>query len=188
MSTLGYFGTSENHYDSSVHHFSAAKDSVSSFANSLWSSVSNLDAQTVKNTAAASVASWHSYEYIAGKIISTNAATHLASCFAGGSELTLAAKMTGCAASALVTNPVTCMAALMATTILFANYEHITPIVKQTANLSWEVAKTAYYATAAVAEITVASILYADECLTELLDVDCVGDLIDEFDAAPAAA
>lgn len=69
------------------------------------------------------------------------------------------------------------MVGLMATTILVANYEQIVPIVKQTANLSWEAAKTAFYTTAATAEMTVSSVLYADEFASEALDMDVIGDI-----------
>lgn len=151
MSMFSYFGSSNDHYSSAANYFSKAKESAGNIVSNLWSSVSNIEAQKVKNTAAASLASWHGYEYIAGKIISTNAATHFAACFSANSELGLAAKLTQCAASALVTSPVTCMVGLMATTILVANYEHIVPIVKQTANLSWEAAKAAFYTAAATA-------------------------------------
>ncbi len=177
MSIFSYFGTSQDHYNSASGYFSKASESVSNIASNLWSGLSNIEPQTVKNTTVASVASWHSYEYIAGKIISTNAATQFATCFSANSELTVAAKLTQCAASALVTSPVTCMAALMATTILVANYEHIVPIVKQVATLSWEVAKVAFYASAAVAEGTVSSVLYADESISEALDMDILGDM-----------
>ena len=177
MSMFSYFGSSRDHYSSAANYFSQAKESAGNIVSNLWSSVSNIEAQTVKNTAVASIASWHSYEYIAGKIISTNAAIHFATCFSANSELGIATKLTQCAASALVTSPATCMVGLMATTILVANYEQIVPIVKQTANLSWEVAKTAFYTTAAIAEITLSSVLYADEFVSEALDIDVIGDI-----------
>lgn len=169
MSIFSFLGTSKTHYSNASDYFSKATESAGNIVSSLWSSVSNVEPQTVKNTAVASVASWHSYEYIAGKIISTNAAINFAKCFSANSELSMAAKATQCAASALVTSPVSCMAGLMATTILVANYEHIIPVLKGTANLTWEAAKTAFYASAAVTETTLGSALYVDECVSDAL-------------------
>jgi len=74
MSIFSFLGTSKTHYSNASDYFSKATESAGNIVSSLWSSVSNVEPQTVKNTAVASVASWHSYEYIAGKIISTNAA------------------------------------------------------------------------------------------------------------------
>jgi hypothetical protein len=183
MSIFSFLGTSKTHYSNASDYFSKATESAGNIVSSLWSSVSNIEPQTVKNTAVASVASWHSYEYIAGKIISTNAAINFAKCFSANSELSLAAKATQCAASALVTSPVACMVGLMATTILVANYEHIIPVLKGTANLTWEAAKTAFYASAAVAEMTVSSLLYVDECVSDALNPlsEFTTDLAGEF-------
>jgi hypothetical protein len=183
MSIFSFLGTSKTHYSNASDYFSKATESAGNIVSSLWSSVSNIEPQTVKNTAVASVASWHSYEYIAGKIISTNAAINFAKCFSANSELSIAAKVTQCAASALVTSPVSCMAGLMATTILVANYEHIIPVLKGTANLTWETAKTAFYASAAVAEMTVSSLLYVDECVSDALNPmsEFTTDLAGEF-------
>ena len=183
MSIFSFLGTSKTHYSNASDYFSKATESAGNIVSSLWSSVSNIEPQTVKNTAVASVASWHSYEYIAGKIISTNAAINFAKCFSANSELSMAAKATQCAASALVTSPVSCMAGLMATTILVANYEHIIPVLKGTANLTWETAKTAFYASAAVAEMTVSSLLYVDECVSDALNPmsEFTTDLAGEF-------
>ena len=177
MSIFSFLGTSKTHYSNAPDYFLKATESAGNIVSSLWSSVSNVEPQTVKNTAVASVASWHSYEYIAGKIISTNAAINFAKCFSANSELSLAAKATQCAASALVTSicvletvtTVSCMAGLMATTILVANYEHIIPVLKGTANLTWEAAKTAFYASAAVTETTLGSALYVDEFVSDAL-------------------
>ena len=110
-------------------------------------------------------------------------AINFAKCFSANSELSMAAKATQCAASALVTSPVSCMAGLMATTILVANYEHIIPVLKGTANLTWETAKTAFYASAAVAEMTVSSLLYVDECVSDALNPmsEFTTDLAGEF-------
>jgi hypothetical protein len=183
MSIFSFLGTSKTQYSNASDYFSKATESAGNIVSSLWSSVSNIEPQTVKNTAVASVASWHSYEYIAGKIISTNAAINFAKCFSANSELSLAAKATQCAASALVTSPVACMVGLMATTILVANYEHIIPVLKGTANLTWEAAKTAFYASAAVAEMTVSSLLYVDECVSDALNPlsEFTTDLAGEF-------
>lgn len=183
MSIFSFLGTSKAHYSNASDYFSKATESAGNIVSSLWSSVSNVEPQTVKNTAVASVASWHSYEYIAGKIISTNAAINFAKCFSANSELSMAAKVTQCAASALVTSPVACMAGLMATTILVANYEQIIPVLKGTANLTWEAAKTAFYASAAVAEMTVSSLLYVDECVSDALNPmsEFTTDLVGEF-------
>ena len=168
MSIFSFLGTSKTHYSNAPDYFLKATESAGNIVSSLWSSVSNVEPQTVRNTAVASVASC-SYEYIAGKIISTNAAINFAKCFSANSELSLAAKATQCAASALVTSPVSCMAGLMSTTILVANYEHITPVLKGTANLTWEAAKTAFYASAAVTETTLGSALYVDEFVSDAL-------------------
>jgi hypothetical protein len=75
------------------------------------------------------------------------------------------------------------MVGLMATTILVANYEHIIPVLKGTANLTWEAAKTAFYASAAVAEMTVSSLLYVDECVSDALNPlsEFTTDLAGEF-------
>ena len=167
MSIFSFLGTSKNHYNSAADYFSKAKESAGNIVSNLSSTVSNIESQTVKNTAVATAAAWYNYEHIAGKIISTNAAINLAKCFSANTELSIAAKVTQCAASSLVTNPVGCMVGLMATTVLVANYEHIIPIIKGTANLTWETAKTAFYASAAVVETTVASVLYVDECVSD---------------------
>jgi hypothetical protein len=166
MSIFSFLGTSNTHYNNASDYFSKATESAGNIVSSLRSSVSNVEPQTVKNT---TVTSWHSYEYIAGKIISTNAAINFAKYLSANSEISMAAKATQCAASALVTSPVSCMAGLMATTILVANYEHIIPVLKGTANLTWEAAKTAFYASAAVAETTLGSALYVDECVSDAL-------------------
>lgn len=71
----------------------------------------------------------------------------------------MAAKVTQCAASALVTNPVGCMVGLMATTVLAANYEHIIPVVKG----------------------TVGSVLYIDEYVSDAVMSDFTIDLSEEF-------
>ena len=44
------------------------------------------------------------------------------------------------------------MAAFTATTILVSNYDQVIPLVKETANISWNLAKTAFYVAAATAE------------------------------------
>jgi hypothetical protein len=175
MSIFGFLGTSKSHYSSAGNYFLQATEAAGNIVNTLRSALSNIEPQTVKNTVGASLVSWNSYEAIAGKIISSNAAIHLAQCFSTNAELNMAAKATQCAASALVTNPVGCMTGLMATTILAANYEHVIPVVKGAASLTWEAAKTAFYASAAVAETTVASMLYLEENISDvwnLIDAD----------------
>jgi len=68
----------------------------------------------------------------------------------------------------------------MATTVLAANYEHIIPVVKGTANLAWETAKTAFYTSAAAVEATVGSVLYVDECVSDALSytAKCISDAV----------
>jgi len=44
------------------------------------------------------------------------------------------------------------LAAFTATTILVSNYDQVIPLVKETANISWNLAKTAFYVAAATAE------------------------------------
>lgn len=56
MSMFSYFGSSKDHYSSAANYFSKAKESAGNIVSNLWSSVSNIEAQTVKNTAAASLA------------------------------------------------------------------------------------------------------------------------------------
>lgn len=180
MSLFSFLGASKDHYNNAADYFSKAKEYAGNIVSNLWAGVSNIDSQTVKNTAVATGAAWYNYEHIAGKIISTNAAINLAKCFSANTELSMAAKVTQCAASALVTNPVGCMVGLMATTVLAANYEHIIPVVKGTANLAWEAAKTAFYTSAAAVEATVGSVLYVDECVSDALSytAKCISDAV----------
>ena len=53
MSIFSFLGTSRDHYNSSAYYFSKAKESASNIVSNLWAGVSNIDSQTVKNTAVA---------------------------------------------------------------------------------------------------------------------------------------
>lgn len=79
------------------------------------------------------------------------------------------AKATEYTAMKLITSPITCMNALTATSILAANYEHIMPVVKGLASISWETAKGAFYTAESVIEQGVGSVLYATECVEDFL-------------------
>jgi len=160
MSLFSFLGASKDHYNNAADYFSKAKESAGNIVSNLWAGVSNIDSQTVKNTAVATGAAWYNYEHIAGKIISTNAAINLAKCFSANTELSMAAKVTQCAVSALVTNPVGCMVGLMATTVLAA--------------------KTAFYTSAAAVEATVGSVLYVGECVSDALSytAKCISDAV----------
>jgi len=169
MSFFSFLGTSKQHYSNAEGFFSKAVESVSNIFETLSSGLSKIDTQTVKNTAFAAAAGFHSYEYIAGKIISTNAALNVAKYITGNAQVGMLAKATEYTAMKLITSPITCMNALTATSILAANYEHIIPVVKGLASISWETAKGAFYATGSVIEQSVGSVLYTAESVEDFL-------------------
>jgi hypothetical protein len=110
-------GSSAGYYKSAGDHFSKSGEYSYAAAKNCVQALSNIFSF---NTAAPmAVAAWE-FEGIAGKIISTNAATHMTNLFTGG-EFTALQTVTKVAASALVSNPVTCLGALMATSAIASN-------------------------------------------------------------------
>lgn len=170
MSFLGsissYFGGSTKHYNKSVSHLSNASDSAYKVASSSVSGASNLFSTT---TAVAAGFAWNSYEAIAGKIIGANAATQLANSMAGifgGAKVTgVLATATEFAALSLVQYPVSCMVALMTTSIIATHPKETFEAIKEFAKAAYNLADTGVELNKAVAEAALALGLYTAESL-----------------------
>ena len=175
MSFLGsissYFGGSTKHYNKSVSHLSNASDSAYKVASSSVSGASNLFSTT---TAVAAGFAWNSYEVIVGKIIGANAATQLANSMAGifgGAKITgVLATATEFAALSLVQYPVSCMAALMTTSIIATHPKETFEAVKEFAKATYNFLETGLELTEAVTEAALALGLNAAELLDPAVD------------------
>lgn len=195
-SISNYFGGSAKHANSATTHLSNASDAAYKSGSSVLSGANNLFSTT---TAIAGAAAWNSYEWVAGKIIGANAATQLANSIAGifgGTKVTgLLATATEFAALSLVQYPVSCMAALVTTSIIATHPKETFEAVKGFGKAVYNFLDAGFELTAAVAEAALALGLKVSEDLDPIVDslmeaankkgsevVDVLKDVVDSVD------
>lgn len=190
-SISSYFGGSTKHYNKASSHLSDAGDSAYKVASSAASGASNFFSTT---SAVAAGVAWNSYEFVAGKIIGANAAIQLANSMAGifgGAKVTgVLATATEFAALSLVQHPVSCMAALMATSIIVTHPKETFEAVKGFAKATYNFLETGLELTEAIAEAALALGLNAAELIDPVVDTitDSIkstfdfGDFVSEID------
>ena len=92
MSILNYFGKSKGHYSNAAQNLEAAKESGTNAFNSACSIGSTiLSSDTIIKTALSVPTAFSGFEFVAGKIISTNAAMQFANLFTASSEISIIA-------------------------------------------------------------------------------------------------
>ena len=166
-----YFGGSAKHTKNASTHLSNAGDSAYKGASSILSGESNFFSTT---TAIAAGAAWNSYEAIAGKIIGANAASQLANSVAsifGGTQATgWLATATEYAALSLVKYPVSCMAALVTTSIIATHPKETFEAIKGFGKAVYNFLDAGLELTEAVGEAALALGLKGAELLDPIVD------------------
>ena len=186
-SISSYFGGSTKHYNKASSHLSDAGDSAYKVASGAASGASNFFSTT--SVVAAGVA-WNSYEFVAGKIIGANAAIQLANSMAGifgGAKVTgVLATATELAALSLVQHPVSCMAALMATSIIVTHPKETFEAVKGFAKATYNFLETGLELTAASLALGLNAVELVDPVVDSITDsiksTFDFGDFISEID------
>lgn len=170
-SVSDYFGGSAKHAKSASTHLSNAGDAAYKGGSSVLSGASNVLSTT---TAVAAGAAWNSYEWVAGKIIGANAATQLANSVAsifGGTQATgWLATATEYAVLSLVKYPVSCMAALVTTSIIATHPKETFEAVKGFGKAVYNFLEAGFELTEAVGEAALALGLKGAELLDPIVD------------------
>lgn len=170
-SVSSYFGGSSKHYNNATTHLSKTGNAAYEGGSGVLSGVSSLFSTT---TAVAAGAAWNSYEWVAGKIIGANAATQLANSVAGifgGAKATgFLATATEFAALSLVQYPVSCMAALVTTSIIATHPKETFEAVKGFGKAVYNFLEAGVELTEAVAEAALVLGLKVAEELDPIVD------------------
>ena len=165
-SVSDYFGSSTKHANNASTHLSNADSSAYKGASSVFDGASSLFSST---TAVVGVTAWNSFDWIAGKIITTNSATHFAnwgaSLFGGAQATSYAAQATGFLAQSLVAYPIGSMATLMAVSVIATHPKETFEAVKKAGEAVYNFVEAGFELTEAVTEAALALGLQAVELL-----------------------
>lgn len=175
-----YFGSSTKHANNASTHLSNAGSSAYKGVNGVFNGISSLFSST---TTVVGVTAWNSFDWVAGKIITANSATHFAnwgaSLFGGTQATSYAAQATGFAAQSLVQYPVGSMVALMAGSVIATHPKETFEAIKKAGEAIYNFVEAGFELTEAVTEAALAlglkTVELIDSELVPLFDMNFDG-------------